>query len=136
MAGPLLGEGTYRKVFEFKPDAKKVIKCAGVGAHIHNLIEHKIWHDVIRYDKVLRKWFAPCYTVSELGLWLIQARTTPLSRRELPKRIPQIMTDTKPANWGWYEGRPVCHDYSNCILRLNLIPKKHKKANWFGLDGY
>lgn len=136
VAGRLLGEGAYRRVFECKLDKTRVLKHANLGKQAHNIIEYKIWDDVLQYDKILKNWFAPCYAISDQGLWLVQARTTPLSVRDLPKRIPKIMTDTKPANWGWYKGRPVCHDYGNSLFRLNLIPKKFKKANWFGTEGY
>src|SRR5882762_7886250 len=108
ICGPLLGEGTYRKVFESKyARSKEVIKLDNMG-NFSNVLEWDTWNEL--KDTSIGKWLAPCYAISDHGVWLVQARTIPMREGEFPKRVPAIFADIKRANWGLYEGRPVCHD--------------------------
>lgn len=136
VAGQRIGRGQYREVFEFRHDPTCVIKRSINDRHHHNILEFEAWC-IIHEDKELSKWFAPCVRISDLGLWLIQKRTTAITKEQLPDKVPYIITDLKPGNWGIYEGRPVCHDYGNVHVRaLTAGGKRMRKADWFDTTGY
>lgn len=136
VAGEQLGAGAYRKTYVFRHDPTCVIKRSTRDHHGHNILEYHFW-DAIQSDKELSKWFAPCVRISDLGLWLIQKRTEIISKEQLPKKVPYILTDLKRENWGLYEGRPVCHDYGNIIIRAaTAAGKRMRVANWFDPGDY
>lgn len=111
-----LGGGIGRDVFASRFDPKSVIKLAQHSGN-QNVIEYEVWC-IVKEDKALKPWFAPCSHLSGIGQWLIQARTTPILKKDLPRKVPTIFTDLKPENWGWYDGRPVCHDYGTILCRM------------------
>lgn len=141
LIAPRCGSGAYRDVYGAPfpwqwetptgkhEDVPVVIKYQRPGKDFCNANEWTIWQDS---PPRLRKWLAPCLEISSGGAWLIQARTIPIALSELQrhaKRIPQFFSDTKPKNWGWFRGRPVCHDYGN----FNMWSRdmfKLVKANW------
>lgn len=124
--GKLLGEGTYRKVFEMRLDPSMVVKRDS-GANWSNISEWQLYSEL--HDTPIGKWMAPCWHISPMGLWLVQARTTPILFSDLPKEVPAIFADTKQANWGWFEGRAVCHDYGNHMAyRLSNKPGARMKT--------
>lgn len=129
LCGEKLGAGQYRTVFAHQFDDGKVIKMDNMG-NFSNVREYRLWEEL--RDTPLAKWLAPCYGLSGYGVWLLQARTEPLQRAQLPKKIPALFCDLKLSNWGMFEGRPVCHDYGNSLLYT--IAEKHGaglvRADW------
>lgn len=112
VVGDPLGSGCYRKVFVWGKEY--VVKYERTAGAFSNAAEMRLWRDV--RDGKLAKFFAPCLSISPNGQWLIQARTKPCTLAQLKrahKRVPAIFTDLKPANWGWFKGKLVCHDYGN-----------------------
>ncbi len=110
ITGPEIGVGQYRKVYENLFNPKQVIKQDS-GANYSNINEWQMWEEFA--GTPLEQWLAPVYHISPRGMWLVMARTTPIPIGKYPKRVPSIFADMKPDNWGWYKGRPVCHDYGN-----------------------
>jgi len=110
ICGPEIGRGQYRAVFENCFDKNLVVKHDS-GENWSNVNEFQIWCEY--RDTPLGKWLAPVEWISPRGLWLIQARTTPIPVGEFPKKVPALFADLKPSNWGMLNGRPVCHDYGN-----------------------
>lgn len=110
ICGKEVGRGQYRTVFEHHFDKKLVVKHDS-GENWSNVNEFQLWCEF--RDTPLGKWLAPVEWLSPRGLWLIQARTTPIAIGKFPKKVPALFADLKPSNWGIYKGRPVCHDYGN-----------------------
>lgn len=111
--GQVIGRGVYRTVFECRFNPAWVLKHDTQENH-SNIFEHSMWSELQGTE--LEKWLAPIEWVSADGFWLVQHRTEPLRRADLPKRIPAIFCDLKLTNWGMLDGRPVCHDYGNSLL--------------------
>jgi hypothetical protein len=118
--GAELGRGQYRAVYEHQLDKGKVLKH-DTCVNWSNVHEFSIWQEF--KDTPLGKWLAPVYWLSPRGIWLIQAKTTPIKVGNYPKKIPAIFADLKPSNWGMWRGRPVCHDYGNhSLYTLAKVP--------------
>lgn len=111
--GKELGRGQYRTVYEHQLEKNRVIKH-DTCVNWSNVNELQIFQEY--QDSPIGKWLAPVYWLSPRGIWLIQARTTPIKIGKLPKRVPALFADLKPENWGMWQGRPVCHDYGNNAL--------------------
>lgn len=124
-----LGRGCYRQVFPLRNDPEKVVKVEERDGNFSNVLEWRVWQEVI--GTKFEKFFAPCIDISPNGVVLVQARTSPLHPGEYPKDIPSFMSDFKPANFGRYKGRIVCHDYALNLLishgvhgaRIKPLPK-------------
>lgn len=112
-----LGEGCAREVFAAANDAQLVFKVENVAASFQNVLEWETWQQV-RYTK-WAKWFAPCIQISNCGIVLAQARTTPLPPDRVPRQLPNFLTDLKPSNFGLYKGRVVAHDYALNLAASN-----------------
>ena len=128
MLGERLGGGVARDVYElaYPPEGcAAVVKFEDVAKSFQNIIEWQVWGDVV--GTKWEKWFAPCGSIGNAGVVLIQRQTKPLG--DLPKRIPSFFTDLKAINWGEYEGRPVCHDYGTMSV-INTKGTKMVKAVW------
>jgi hypothetical protein len=129
LLGEYLGGGIERDVFALRLDPKNVIKLAQREGY-QNIVEFEVWR-VAQDDKELKRWFAPVTYISGVGQWLIQERTTPILLKDLPKKVPNIFADLKPENWGWLDGRPVCHDYGSVMCRLiNSTSARLRVARW------
>jgi hypothetical protein len=129
LCGKQLGAGQYRTVFQCAIDPERVIKHDN-GDNFSNINEWQIFSEF--EGTPLEQWIAPVFWLSPRGLWLIQAKTTPIAAGQLPKKVPAIFADTKPDNWGMYKGRPVCHDYGNHNL-YNLARRSAlvlKRPDW------
>ena len=130
LTGHKLSEGSSRKVYICRIDPSLVVKKEMKRNSFQNIVEWEVWTSA--WDKkLLSKWFAPCMHISGCGTLLVQARTFPIKSSDLPKKIPEFMTDTKIQNWGWYQDRPVCHDYGTMVV--GFLQKKHQlvKAEWW-----
>ena len=130
--GDLLGSGVHRKVFECKLRDDLVVKVEDneptyAWRAFANVHEMRFWEDQ-QYHKPIAEWLAPCEWMSSDGLVLLQKRVSPLPLDyRLPGEMPTFLTDLKRANFGLYEGRLVCVDYSTTIPNPNRRPKK---AHW------
>lgn len=127
--GNMIGEGCYRKVHECRLDPSLVIKLEKTYDTFSNIMEWKVWQEV-EYSP-FKKWFAPCVFMSDNGDVLIQKKVDPISKRDkLPDSIPAFLSDIKPENFGFFEGRLVCSDYGSLPITAQWSEKKMKKANW------
>ncbi|WP_338678918.1 hypothetical protein OPV09_17455 [Janthinobacterium sp. TB1-E2] len=131
ICGRKLGEGTFRTVFECALDKTRVVKHDS-GSNFSNINEWQLSNELAATS--LASWIAPVYWLSPRGLWLIQAKTTPITLDQLPEKIPAIFADTKVENWGLFEGRPVCHDYGNhrAFVLAGKAGMRMRAANWIG----
>jgi len=128
MIGKRLDGGVARDVYglKFPPEGcASVVKFETVAKSFQNIIEWEVWNQVV--GTKWEKWFAPCCSIGDCGIALIQRQTTPLIA--FPKRIPSFMTDNKKCNWGEYEGRPVCHDYG-IMAAISIKGAKMVKVEW------
>lgn len=125
MEGVELGRGVSRVVYANRLDPSTVIKVETRGQSYANIIEWETWQ--LHQYGPLARWLAPCVAISPSGGVLIQRRTDPIRRSELPSKIPAQFTDIKPENWGMLDGRPVCHDYGIFPLGANM---RLRKADW------
>lgn len=126
--GEYLGRGQFREVFAYEPDPNWVVKVEDNRCSFSNVREHDIWCSV--RDTALAKWFAPIHKISASGILLVQARTKPPRLEELPRQVPAFFTDLKASNWGWYDGRIVCHDYGNHLMLEKGMTARMRKADW------
>lgn len=132
LCGDLLGSGIHRKVFECRIRKDLVVKVEDnepkyAWRAFANAYEMQFWDDHRMVERV-KRWLAPCEWMSQDGLILLQKRVTPLPLDyKLPDKMPTFLTDLKPANYGLYEGRLVCVDYSATIPNPSL---RMKKADW------
>ena len=104
-----LGAGVSRAVFPLWSNPELVIKIEQPCRVFQNVLEWEFWN-AVKDDKSISKWFAPCWHISNNGRALVMSRTYPLVVNEVVK-IPAWIGDRKPENFGYFEGRVVCHDY-------------------------
>lgn len=131
MLGKFLGSGVGREVYVFRPDPTFVIKFETGNQSFQNIREWDLWNDLAEQPK-LRKWLAPINSISPSGDILMQRRTTPMRKNELPKRVPAFATDLKIQNWGLLDGQPVMHDYG--FIRQEALKGKLETAKWWGFE--
>jgi len=133
ICGEQIGHGLYRDVYELKFDPRYVVKIEvdmsqAVFANAtewRNYINNKEW-------KWFEQWLAPCMLISETGQWMIQRRVNwkNKTKKDYPKEIPSMFTDTKYDNFGWIGNRLVCCDYS--YIPFTLPKTQTKRAKWWG----
>lgn len=124
--GAYIGEGRCRTVYVAADDPTKAVKVAKEGHADVNLAEAGVWRDVEDRDEAA--FYAPVTECAEDGSWLVMARTRQPSEGDFPSRIPGRIGDVKRHNWGWLNGRMVCHDYH---VRGGSTGKL-KSARWKG----
>lgn len=127
VTGKVLGEGIGRVVYEFKLRPELVMKIEAGSHSFQNILEWETWSNV-REMKSVAKWFAPCEAISPCGTILLMRRTSPVSIKELPKSLPEFLTDCKVDNYGDLDGRLVCHDYGYTIIDYSM---KQRKVHWW-----
>ncbi|HEV7282313.1 MAG TPA: hypothetical protein VGN57_19075 [Pirellulaceae bacterium] len=131
VCGDLLGFGIHRIVFAYRPDPTCVIKYQNQPGFFDNVREWDLWNSV-KHEPYVHRWLAPCVSISENGIWLVQKRTKPLpDHYKLPDRVPRFMTDLKRQNFGIFEKCLVAHDYANNLCVNHALSKATKKADWF-----
>jgi hypothetical protein len=128
-AGKRLGSGYARTVYEHALDPTLVIKIETTAKSFQNVQEYDTWQEV--KDTRFSKWFAPCMSISSCGIILIQKKAEDLHSINLPKMVPEFLTDLHIENWGIYKGKPVCRDYGLTRLKTIGMSKKLKKADWY-----
>lgn len=110
LCGDRLGFGVARTVFACRLNPDYVLKIETGGRSFQNVLEWETWK-IAEYAPKQALWLAPCISISTCGTVLVQRRTTPARAAEMPKSVPNWLTDVKLDNWGILDGRPVCHDY-------------------------
>lgn len=128
VCGEFLGRGIRRSVFVYLPDPSCVIKFQYVKGG-DNWMEWNLWNDMKNMKN--SQWLAPCISISENGIYLVQKRTKrPREIHQYVKKVPQFLGDIKYQNFGMYQGRLVCHDYSMNLCANYGVTKVMKKAQW------
>lgn len=126
-AGEQLGCGGYRDVYVLKDAPRYVIKIERdmTTANFCNACE---WRNYINHRGTrIEKYFAPCYGINEAATFLIQGRLTKMSddKKDFPKRIPALFTDTHIGNFGWIKDQFVSCDYPHILSAgYNLVEVK------------
>lgn len=119
--GACLGLGYHRVVYKTHNPAlvAKVTNGGNDDLEFHNVVEWKLWEAL--EHKPIGKWLAPCWHITRCGSVLLQARCQPLTRDQLPRRVPTVLAvdDCKRSQWGLFEGRPVCFDYGILHSHIN-----------------
>jgi len=130
VCGHKVGVGMTRTVYDCNINPKLVIKVenADIRTHFQNFVEWMVWCRVAGTD--YERWFAPVKQISPDGRLLVMEKTEGISRKHLPKQVPAFFTDLKPSNWGWLDGRVVCHDYGVHLLMEVGLTKRMRKAEW------
>lgn len=129
VCGAQIGRGEFRTVFEHRINPEYVIKYDNKDNR-SNVFEYAMWQE-LEFESI-SQWLAPTPWISPDGSWLIQRRTEPIRRSELPAKVPAIFCDLKLENWGMLDGKPVCHDYGNSMLFVlaRSYGSRLKRANW------
>ena len=124
-----IGGGMSRVVFnsELLPDC--VVKVESGGGCFQNVIEWETWQRVRDTEHSI--WFAPCRWISPNGSILIMEKTEPIAKSAYPEKMPIFFTDFKYLNYGFYDGRVVCHDYGTSLIFEHGMTKRLKKADWW-----
>lgn len=136
MCGKNVGNGNYRSVYECGFDSTLVVKIEKCSAPdksfgFYNVAEWDVWHNINRRYKEYAKFLAPCIRISQCGRLLLQQKTIPVLREDLPKKIPYFLADTKIENWGKIGKKIVCHDYANHYLFSEIKKKGFVKPTWW-----
>lgn len=131
--GKLLGEGSYRSVYELKIDPRYVVKIEKdpQDGNFCNVSEYRNYMDYT-YCEMVKKWLAPILTINETGQVMVQRRVK-MKWEDYPSHVPEWFTDTHPGNFGFIGNRFVCIDYSTIIH--HKIPNsdkiiRYKKVDW------
>ncbi|MAK38206.1 MAG: hypothetical protein CMC15_18750 [Flavobacteriaceae bacterium] len=124
--GKLLGSGMSRDVYQHPFCEDKIIKVENDSFNFQNVAEWNLWKEW-QYDDIMKKWLAPCFSISDSGTFLIMAKTEPLNNSRVPKKVPSFLTDHKKANFGLLNNRVVCHDYGYTRPTYNAA-----LVNWRG----
>lgn len=130
LCGQKIGGGEFRDVFKCRIDPSLVVKVElekpGDFRSFHNVFEVEFWENVCKI-KGIAKWLAPVILYSPDKRVILQKRCEPLRAADLPEKLPEFLTDTKPENFGMLDGRFVCFDYAYQIVHAKT---KMRKAKW------
>ena len=110
LCSDLLGEGISRKVFLCSLNPDWVVKIETDDNTFQNLVEWKVWLNS-QGSKSLSKWLSPYHYFNNSGKILIQSKTIPIRKSDIPDRVPHFFNDEKFENYGILNGQFVCHDY-------------------------
>lgn len=134
ICGEYIGEGVSRSVRAYAPSpTDTVLKLEASIGSFQNAREWAVWQ-AVKDAPELRKWFAPCIRISDLGVWMLQERTQPVTLKELLEKVPKVpafFTDLKVGNWGRLGDRYVCHDYGTALTTENGLTTRMKRAKWW-----
>lgn len=115
MAGKKIGQGASRAVFEWIPDPKLVLKIE-IAATFQNVMEWEVYDYLSGTEWA--KYLARPVFIGSYGSVLLMQKTQPLNDSQLPRLLPDWISDRKRENFGWLDGRVVCHDYGvNDLVR-------------------
>ncbi len=108
----LIGAGWHRCVFPYKNNPSLVVKI--MHRHLsnrRNRMEWEIWNNA---PENIKKWLAPCVSISDDGMYLVQQRGDPVG--DIPKDRPKeffLYDMGAPENWVEINGKVLLADYSN-----------------------
>lgn len=132
--GKLIGSGSSRFVYEYNFNKDWVVKVENDDENrkFCNFSEYSFYENN-KFNKKVSKWLAPCYRLSPDGRILIQHKCTPVVLDDLPKKVPEFLTDLQISNFGWYKDkkgnkRIVCVDYA---FTIDKPVTKKKKVVWY-----
>ncbi len=128
LVGDYIDKGAHRSVYTHASLSDAVVKFENRERSFCNVYEHQVWNRI--KDTEFAKWFAPVIDISANGVVLIMRRTTKVEARDLPTHVPAFFTDLQPCNFGWMDGRIVCHDYGWHRLIERGMTKKMRRATW------
>lgn len=129
MTGDLIGEGSFRYVFDNPFNKNEVIKI-DMSETNQNTVEFDLYQTVEKIPE-LEKWFAPIVGMSPCGRVLIMKKADMnRSINDYPKEIPSFMFDVKKGNFGFIGKRFVCIDYGYNLLYVTGEKYRMVKANW------
>lgn len=128
LCGDKIGEGIHRTVYQCRLRDDLVVKVESQELRFFaNVMEDKFWADNLSYEKI-SQWLAPCEFLSPDARIMLQKRTQPIrDTDDIPDKIPSFLTDVKRENFGWLNGRLVCHDYAFVITNPSV---RLKKIDW------
>lgn len=137
LMGKKLGSGYYRSVYEFNLNPDKYVIKIEPNSTDSNNNEFLIWNEVSWLTGKLswvKDWFAPVLYMSPDAKILIMERTYDQHKIrgkniDIPNEVPSFLSDIKLDNFGWLNGKFVCHDYG-FINRFIKYENKFRKANW------
>jgi hypothetical protein len=109
LLGPKIGEGVARQVFRHPQRSDLVIKVESVAHSFQNIHEWTAWEQV-KHTK-WAKYFAPCVEISSTGVVLIQQYAKPLPDDLRTLKLPNLLCDFKPENYGLIDDQVVARDY-------------------------
>ena len=127
VCGTELGSGIARTVYECRLRPDLVVKVETAGTSFQNIKEWEFWNSW-EFDKDIRRWLAPCHSISPCGAILMQYRTEPIPSGRFPAKMPKFLTDMKKSNYGLLKGKVVCHDYGLVVTEINHTLRK---ADWW-----
>lgn len=133
LIGKNLGNGETRKVYDCSFDPNNVVKIEIPNRddfQFDNVAEFQLWINLRTRFPEYAKFLAPCIRLSCASRILIQKKTTPIDKKELPKSIPYFLADTHINNWGRIGKFVVCHDYANHSFYAKIPRKKFYKPSW------
>lgn len=131
ICGKFIGSGVYRSVFEYNLDSRFVVKIEPRNTNC-NIVEHMIWDEVrglCNDMEWIKNWFAPVEWISQNGCILLMRKTTQVSNKERPEKVPKFFCDVHLNNFGWIGKNYVCHDYGQ-FYNMIEYKKGFKKIKW------
>jgi len=115
-AGNLIGRGSSRAVYEWLPDPKLVLKIETTKT-FQNVMEWEVYAYLA--GSKMEQYLAEPIWIGAYGSVMLMKRTQPINDSQLPKILPDWLSDRKRENFGWLDGKVVCHDYGvSNIIRL------------------
>lgn len=132
MLGDFLGEGVNRRTYRAALNPKYVIKISDQAYTWQNINEWNVW---CYADDEMRKWLAPCHSISPSGIYHVQTYVEPVRADELPRVVPRFLVDQKIENYGMLDGQLVARDYGTMVGLVTRV-KGRRKANWDSSSGY
>lgn len=99
--GMKIAYGTFRRVYEFKPDPNYVIKVdyRKYNGGSCNIMEYRNWIELNHTP--LGIWLAPCEGLYGEGEFLIQKKVTFKDKSKYPLEIPVCFQDVNTRNFGF-----------------------------------
>lgn len=131
LIGEEIGSGVYRTTYVYNLDHSYVIKAEPLNTQC-NVVEYLLWQEIKELSGSLewvKDWFAPVKWISPNGRLLVMKRTKQIKSRKKPDKVPKFLWDVKEDNFGWIDGKYVCHDYGQFYNFINY-PKGMKSIEW------
>jgi hypothetical protein len=130
--GDIIGSGVYRKVYEFLPNNKFIVKVQPAPA-FQNQLEYMIWRE-IKGNYWYNRWFAQVLWMNEKGTILVMRKARPVRNQNHPTyksmKIPHFFSDIHSGNYGWIGKRFVCFDYGNTPITKGWNLLRMRKLKW------